>query len=137
MPPSSCYGAGQLGRGALWDSLGGKIRKIRTFPLGDFIEFASGRLWKRSLTGSFTEIVSVIGRRGSQSAVPRRWGALPYRSSVPQYARAAVILGNPARGECAYRMALADPLPETHHLLWERSAAVLYAWKEQRGMPSS
>ena len=34
-------------------------------------------------------------------------------------------------------MALADPLPETHHLLWERIAAVLYAWKEQRGMPSS
>ena len=52
-------------------------------------------------------------------------------------ARAAYISGSPAHGECAHRMALPDPRPETHHLLWERIAAMLYAWKEQRGMPSS
>ncbi len=82
-PPSRCYGAGQLGRGALWGPSGGKIRKIRTFPLCDFIEFDSGRLWKRSLAGSLTGIVSVICRQGSQSARPRRRGTHPYRSSGP------------------------------------------------------
>ena len=51
-------------------------------------------------------------------------------------ARAADISGNPAHGECAHRMALPDPLPETHHLLLKRIAAMLYARKEQRGMPS-
>ena len=70
--PSCCYGAGQLGRGALWGPSGGKIRKIRTFPLGDFIEFAPRRLRKRSLAGSLTRIVSFIGRLGCQSALPRR-----------------------------------------------------------------
>ena len=52
-------------------------------------------------------------------------------------ARAANISGSPTHGECAHRMALPEPRPETHHLLWEWSAAVLYAWKEQRGTPSS
>ena len=52
-------------------------------------------------------------------------------------ARAANISGSPTHGECAHRMALPDPRPETHHPSWERSAAVLYAWKEQRGTPSS
>ena len=52
-------------------------------------------------------------------------------------ARAADISGNPAHGECAHRMALPELLPETHYLFWERIAAVLYAWKEQRGTPSS
>jgi len=52
-------------------------------------------------------------------------------------ARAADISGNPAHGECTHRMGVEDQLPETHHLLWERIAAVLYAWKEQRGTPSS
>ena len=51
-------------------------------------------------------------------------------------ARAANISGSPTHGECAHRMALPEPRPETHHLLWERSAAVLYAWKKQRGPPS-
>ena len=63
---------GSSGAARLGGSLGGKIRKIRTFPLCDFIKFASGRLWKRSLAGSLTAFVSEIGLQGSQSALPRR-----------------------------------------------------------------
>jgi hypothetical protein len=50
---------------AQWNFSSGavEIRKIRTFPLCDFIEFASGRLWNNTLAGARTEIVTQIWRR--------------------------------------------------------------------------
>jgi hypothetical protein len=138
MPPSCCYGAGQLGRGALWGSLCGKIRKIRTFPLGDFIELASGRLRERSLAGSQAAVVSQFVQLGCLSALPRRWGIPPQGRSVPQYARA----GRTCRailppGKCVERMPLADLLREMHRPLWERIAGVFYSETEHQRTPSS
>jgi hypothetical protein len=47
---------------AQWNFCGGavEIRKIRTFPLCEFIALGSGRLWKNTLAGARTGIVPHI-----------------------------------------------------------------------------
>ncbi len=87
VPPSCCYGVGQLRRGSLWGPSGGKIRKIRTFPLGDFIELASVRLRERSLAGSQAAVVAQFAQLGCLSALPRRRG-IPSTKSAFRSTRA-------------------------------------------------
>ncbi len=136
--------ASRLRSGKEWGSsgkacwVGGKIRKIRTFPLCDILKFASGRLGYRSTAGSQTAVASQIALGGCRSAEPRRWG-IPLTESAFRSTRARgenLGLHRPL-GECVHCMPLAYRLRETHRFLWERIAGVFYSGKEQRRTLSS